>query len=124
MHESSCQKTRTYALQCSAAPYQTLHRRPFELALSTSNGSPFFFFPARVEAGLGQQAEGTGQLFVAAPLVGSGTGAVAHGDCRSSVSSSPHITRSVRISRTTRSCTLHNKGYGAYRVGAAVQEVG
>jgi hypothetical protein len=30
----------------------------------------------------------------------------------------------VRISRTTRSCTLHDKGYGADRVGAAAQEGG
>jgi hypothetical protein len=30
----------------------------------------------------------------------------------------------VRISRTTRSCTLHDKGYGAYRSGAAAQEGG
>jgi hypothetical protein len=32
--------------------------------------------------------------------------------------------RSVRISRTTRSCTLHDKGYGVDRVGAAAQEGG
>jgi hypothetical protein len=57
-------------------------------------------------------------------LVGSGTGAVAPTYRRSAVSSSRHITRSGRISRTTRSCTLHDKGYGAYRVGAAAQERG
>jgi hypothetical protein len=57
-------------------------------------------------------------------LVGSGTGAVAPKCCRSPVSSPRHITRSVRISRTTRSCTLHDKGYETYRVGAAAQEGG
>jgi hypothetical protein len=56
--------------------------------------------------------------------VGSGTGAVAPRNLRSPGSSSRHITRSVRISRTTRSCTLHDKGYEAYRVGAAAQEGG
>lgn len=54
--------------------------------------------------------------------VGSGTGAVACGDYRSSVSSSRHITRSVRISRTTRSCILHGKGYVTYRGRAAARE--
>src|SRR5262249_54457365 len=65
-----------------------------------------------------------------APLVGSSAGAVARRfllglyprfpsscpfrSCRSSVSSARHIARSVRISRTTRSCTLHPKGYGTY----------
>lgn len=43
---------------------------------------------------------------------------------RAPVSSSRRITRSVRISRTTRSCTLHDKGYEAYRDGAAAQEGG
>ena len=51
-------------------------------------------------------------------MVGSGTGALVWIILRSTVSSSRHITRSVRISRTTRSCTLHDKGYGTYRVGA------
>ncbi len=55
-------------------------------------------------------------------LVGSGTGAVVRITHRSPVSSSRHITRSGRISRTTRSCTLHDKGYGAYRDGAVAQE--
>src|SRR5262249_43946282 len=32
------------------------------------------------------------------------------------VSSACHIARSVRISRTTRSCTLHLKGYGTIRL--------
>jgi hypothetical protein len=36
-----------------------------------------------------------------------------------SVSSSRHIARSVRISRTTRSCAFRTKGYGAYRPGSA-----
>jgi hypothetical protein len=40
---------------------------------------------------------------------------------RSSVSSSRHIARSMRICRTTRSCTLLIKGYGAYRPGAGFQ---
>ena len=35
---------------------------------------------------------------------------------RGSVSSARHIARSVRISRTTRTCTLHTKGYGTYRL--------
>jgi hypothetical protein len=38
------------------------------------------------------------------------------------VSSPRHITRSVRISRTTRSCTLHGKGYVTYRGRAAALE--
>jgi len=38
---------------------------------------------------------------------------------RDPVSSPRHITRSVRISRTTRSCTLHGKGYVTYRGRAA-----
>src|SRR5215472_12760897 len=64
--------------------------------------------------------------------VGSSTGAVARRflrglyprfpsscpfrSCRSPVSSARHIARSVRISRTTRSCTLHLKGYGTIRL--------
>ena len=32
--------------------------------------------------------------------------------------------RSVRISRTTRSCTLHDKVYEAYRAGAAAEDNG
>jgi hypothetical protein len=39
--------------------------------------------------------------------------------CRSSVSSARHIARSVRISRTTRTCSLRVKSYVAYRAGAA-----
>src|SRR5919108_4891743 len=35
------------------------------------------------------------------------------------VSSSRHLARSVRIYRTTRSCTLLIKGYGTYHTGAA-----
>jgi len=58
------------------------------------------------------------------PLVGSGTGAVALKCLRSPVSSPRHITRSVRISSTTRSCTLRDKGYGAYRVAAVAPEDG
>jgi hypothetical protein len=57
-----------------------------------------------------------------ARLVGSGTGAVAPQDRQSPVSSPRHITRSVRISRTTRSCTLHGKGYVTYRDRTAIQE--
>jgi hypothetical protein len=38
------------------------------------------------------------------------------------VSSSRHVARSVRISRTTRSCILHLKGYEAYQAGAAFAE--
>jgi|SRR6516225_2986098 hypothetical protein len=52
-------------------------------------------------------------------LVGSGTGAVARRLLQGPGSSSRHITRSGRISRTTRSCTVHDKGDGAYRGGAA-----
>jgi hypothetical protein len=51
-------------------------------------------------------------------LVGSGNGAVAPQYLQSPVSSSRRITRSVGISRPKRSCTLHDKGYGAYQVGA------
>jgi hypothetical protein len=43
-------------------------------------------------------------------------------DVRSSVSSPRHIARSVRFSRTTRSCTLRIKSYEAYRTGAAFDE--
>ena len=32
-----------------------------------------------------------------------------------------HIARSVRISRTTRTCTFHNKGYGAYQTGTTAE---
>ena len=39
--------------------------------------------------------------------------------CRSSVSSPLRLARSVRISRTTRSCTLHARGYETYHAGAA-----
>src|SRR5215472_1714137 len=69
-----------------------------------------------------------------AVLVGSSTGATARRlllglyprfpsscpvrSCRGPVSSARHIARSVRISRTTRSCTLHLKGYGTYPAGA------
>src|SRR5205823_13955255 len=57
-------------------------------------------------------------------LVGAETGAVAPKCLQSSVPSPRHITRSVRISRTTRSCTLHDKSYGAYRVAAVAPEDG
>jgi hypothetical protein len=66
-------------------------------------------------------------------VVGSSTGAVARRlllglyprfpsscpfrSCRSSVSSARHIARSVRISRTTRTCTFHGKGYETYQTG-------
>jgi len=43
--------------------------------------------------------------------------------CRGSVSSPRRIARSVRISRTTRSCTLLAQGYGAHQAGAAFVEV-
>src|SRR5215470_15325081 len=55
-------------------------------------------------------------------LVGSGTGAVAPQDRQSPVSNPRHITRSVRISRTTRSCMLHDKGYESARGTTAAQE--
>jgi hypothetical protein len=38
---------------------------------------------------------------------------------RNPVSSARHVARSRRISRTTRSCTLHIKGYETYRTGTA-----
>ena len=38
---------------------------------------------------------------------------------RSPVSNSRHIARSMRISRTTRTCTLHLKGYETYHAGTA-----
>ena len=38
---------------------------------------------------------------------------------RDSVSNPRHFARSVRISRTTRSCTFRVKIYGAYQAGAA-----
>jgi hypothetical protein len=75
------------------------------------------------------------QLLQLVPLVGSDAGAVARRivlglypgfppSCpvrmvRSSVSSVRHIARSGRIYRTTRSCTVRSKGYGAYQDGAA-----
>jgi hypothetical protein len=40
---------------------------------------------------------------------------------RGSVSSARHIARSVRISRTTRSCTVHDKVYGAYQTVATAE---
>jgi hypothetical protein len=70
--------------------------------------------------------------------LGSNAGAVAHedGSClypefppscpsrvnRSPVSSARHVARSVPISGTTRSCTVHEKGYETYHAGAAVGE--
>jgi hypothetical protein len=38
---------------------------------------------------------------------------------RGSVSSSLHVARSMRISRTTRPCSLRVKGYGTYQAGSA-----
>ena len=65
--------------------------------------------------------------------VGSGTGAVARQDLawlypgfppscpvnrvRGSVSSSRHLARSMKISFTTHSCTLHDKVYETYPIG-------
>src|SRR5438105_614184 len=42
--------------------------------------------------------------------------------CRSPVSNVRHIARSVRIYRTTRSCTVRGKGYEAYQDGAAAED--
>ncbi len=47
-------------------------------------------------------------------LVGSRAGAGGSEVLRDLVSSLRHITRSVRVSRTMRSCTLSDKGYEAY----------
>jgi hypothetical protein len=41
---------------------------------------------------------------------------------RDFVSSIRHIARSVRICRTTRSCTVRSKGYEAYQDGTAAGE--
>ena len=41
---------------------------------------------------------------------------------RDPVSNVRHIARSVRIYRTTRSCTVRSKGYEAYQDGAAAEE--
>ena len=70
-------------------------------------------------------------------MVGSRAGAVVHQDAsclypgfppscpnrevRDPVSSSRHVARSVRISRTARPCTLRIKGYGTYHAGATVR---
>ena len=70
---------------------------------------------------------------VAGFLVGSRAGAVTHKDdpclypgfppscparvIRGPVSNSLHIARSMRISRTTRPCTLHLKVYETYHAG-------
>ena len=70
--------------------------------------------------------------------VGSGTGAVARQDLawlypgfppscpvnrvRGSVSSSRHLARSMKISFTTRSCTLHDKVYETYPIGVAFDD--
>ena len=40
---------------------------------------------------------------------------------RQLVSSPRHIARSGRISRTTRSCTFHLKGYGTYQTGTTAE---
>ena len=71
-------------------------------------------------------------------VVGSGTGAVARQDLawlypgfppscpvnrvRGSVSSSRHLARSMKISFTTRSCTLHDKVYETYPIGVAFDD--
>ena len=44
------------------------------------------------------------------------------GGAHSHVSSPLRLARSVRISRTTRSCTLLAKAYGTYQAGAAFVE--
>jgi hypothetical protein len=70
-------------------------------------------------------------------LVGSSTGALARRlilglypgfppscpfrSCRVPVSSARHIARSVRISRTTRSCTVRSKTYETYQTGATAE---
>ena len=70
-------------------------------------------------------------------LVGSSTGAVTRRlilglypgfppscpvrSCRGSVSSARHIARSVRISRTTRSCTVRRKVYETFQTGATTE---
>lgn len=41
---------------------------------------------------------------------------------RSPVSNVRHIARSVRIYRTTRTCTVRSKGYEAYQDGAAAED--
>jgi hypothetical protein len=46
---------------------------------------------------------------------------VPHYPDRKLVSSPRHIARSMRISRTTRSCTFLDKGYVAYQFGAAAE---
>jgi len=43
--------------------------------------------------------------------------------CRSPVSSARHIARSVRMSRTTRSCTLLTKVYGSFQAGTTAESV-
>src|SRR6516164_2042967 len=80
------------------------------------------------------------QFYGRPPLVGSGTGAVTRRlllgmyprfpsscpvrNCRGSVSSTRHIARSVRISRTTRSCTLCIKVYETYPFGTLAENDG
>ena len=39
-----------------------------------------------------------------------------------SVSNSRHVVRSMRISRTTHSCSLHAKGYATYQAGSAFSD--
>jgi len=46
---------------------------------------------------------------------------VPHYPSRELDSSPRHIARSVRISRTTRSCTLHIKVYETYQTGATAE---
>jgi hypothetical protein len=46
---------------------------------------------------------------------------VPHYPDRELVSSPRHIARSERISRTTRSCTVHIKGYETYQTGATAE---
>jgi hypothetical protein len=46
---------------------------------------------------------------------------VPHYPNRKPVSNPRHVARSVRISRTTRSCTVHNKVYETYQIGATAE---
>jgi hypothetical protein len=80
-----------------------------------------------------------GELTIRRLLVGSSAGAVARRlvlglgprfpsscpfrICCGSVSSARHIARSVRISRTTRPCTVRHKAYEAYQTGTTAESV-
>ena len=54
------------------------------------------------------------------PLLPVSVGSASLAD-RELVSSPRHIARSERISRTTRSCTVHIKGYETYQTGATAE---